>query len=155
MKDTILGPEAVEWLGVHYRTILTTADTGGAMSITDSVSPPGSGPPRHIHHDADETFVLLTGDSEFWLEGERVTRGPGQTVFVPRGKEHTFRVVSDIPARHLVILTPGGFEGFFAEMAAGQFRSPEDMAEITRIAAGYDLTFTGPPLSADKEEGDL
>lgn len=152
MKDSILGPGAIEWLGVHYKTILTTDATNGAMSITDSVSPPNSGPPRHIHHDADETFVLLTGDSEFWLEGELFTRGPGQTVFVPRGKEHTFRIVSDVPARHLVILTPGGFEGFFAEMAAGQLRIPEDMAEITRIAANYQLTFSGPPLGADTEE---
>ena len=152
MKDSILGPDAIEWLGVHYRTILATAETGGAMSITDSVSPPNSGPPRHVHQDADETFIILTGDAEFWLEGERFTRGLGQTAFVPRGKEHAFRIVSDVPARHLVILTPGGFEGFFAEMAAGQFRIPEDMAEITRIATNYHLTFTGPPLSADVEE---
>ncbi len=152
MKDTILGPDAIEWLGVHYRTILTTAATNGAMSITDSVSPSGSGPPRHVHHDADETFVMLTGDAEFWLEGERVARGPGQTAFVPRGKEHTFRVVSDVPARHLVILTPGGFEGFFAEMAAGQFRIPEDMPAIAEIASRHQLTFTGPPLGIDKME---
>ena len=152
MKDTILGPDAIEWLGVHYKTILATDATNGAMSITDSVSPPGSGPPRHIHHDADETFIMLTGDSEFWLDGERFARGPGQTAFVPRGTEHTFRVVSDVPARHLVILTPGGFEGFFAEMAAGQFCIPQDMPEITEIASRYQLTFTGPPLSADDEE---
>lgn len=147
MKDTLLGPGAIEWLGVHYRTILTSAETAGAMSVTDSVSPPGSGPPRHVHGDADETFVMLSGDSEFWLEGERFSRGPGQAVFVPRGREHTFRVVSDVPARHLVILTPGGFEGFFAEMAAEQCRIPEDMPAIERIAARYHLTFTGPPLA--------
>ncbi len=152
MKDTILGPDAIEWLGVHYKTILSTDATNGSMSITDSVSPPGSGPPRHIHHDADETFIMLTGDSEFWLDGERFVRGPGQTAFVPRGTEHTFRVVSDVPARHLVILTPGGFEGFFAEMAAGQFRIPQDMPEIAEVASRYQLTFTGPPLSADEEE---
>jgi len=152
MKDSIPGPDAVEWLGVHYRTILATDATEGAMSTIDSVSPPNSGPPRHIHNDADETCVLLTGDSEFWLEGERFTHGHGQTVFVPRGQEHSFRIVSDIPARHLVILTPGGFEGFFVEMAAGQFRIPEDMAEITRIAENYQLAFTGPPLVAELEE---
>ena len=152
MKDTILGPDAIEWLGVHYNTILTTDATDGAMSITDSVSPPGSGPPRHIHHDADEAFIMLTGDSEFWLDGERFARGPGQTAFVPRGTEHTFRVVSDVPARHLVILTPGGFEGFFAEMVVGQLRIPQDMPEITKIASKYQLTFTGPALSADDEE---
>lgn len=146
MKDQILGPDAIEWQGTHYKTILATEETDGAMSVVDSVSPPNSGPPRHVHHDADETFILLTGDVEFWLEGETFTRSPGQTVFVPRGKEHTFRIVSDRPSRHLVILTPGGFEGFFTEMAAGRFRIPEDMPAIVESAARFNLTFTGPPL---------
>ena len=149
MKDHILGPDAIEWLGTTYRTILKSGDTGGAMSIVDSVSPPGSGPPRHIHHAEDEAFVVLTGEMEVWIEGETRFAGPGQAVFIARGREHTFRAVGDRPARHLVILTPGGFEGFFAEMAAGQFRIPEDMAEITESAARHKLEFTGPPLGME------
>lgn len=149
MKDHILGRGAIEWLGVQYKTILTTDETGGAMSITDSVSPPNSGPPRHVHKDANETFVLLTGEAEFWIDGEKFNRGPGETAFVPRGKEHTFRVIGSLPSRHLVIMTPGGFEGFFAEMAKGNFGIPEDMEAITSIASRYHLTFTGPPLEAD------
>jgi len=154
MKNTLLGPDAIEWLGVHYRTILSTAATKGAMSVTDSVSPSCSGPPRHIHHDADETFVLLTGDAEFWIEGERFSRGPGETAFIPRGKEHTFRVISAVPCRHLVILTPGGFEGFFAEMGERQLRIPEDMPAVAETAARYQLTFTGPPLDPNETETD-
>ncbi|VVT11846.1 cupin domain-containing protein [Hoeflea sp. EC-HK425] len=146
MRPNILGAEAIEWLGVHYKTILRQEETGGTMSVVDSVSPPNSGPPRHIHHDADETFVILSGDILFWLEGDEFTRGPGQTMFVPRGKQHTFRVVSDAPARHLVILTPGGFEGFFAEMADNNYRIPEDMPAIADCAARYQLSFTGPAL---------
>ncbi len=149
MKDLILGPDTVEWNGTLYRTILGTADSGSAMSVVDTVSPPRSGPPRHIHHDADEAFVMLTGECEFWLEGERFNRGPGQTAFVPRGAEHTFRVIGDKPSRHLVILTPGGFEAFFVEMAKGAFRIPQDMPSIIEIAARHHLTFTGPPLGDD------
>ncbi len=141
-----LGPGAIEWLGVLYRTILDTAATGGAMCIVDSVSPEGSGPPRHIHANEDETFVLLSGGCAFWLEGETFTKGPGETVFIPRGKEHTFRALGPGPCRHLLILTPGGFEGFFAEMAAGRFAIPEDMAAIEESGARHGLTFTGPPL---------
>lgn len=146
MKSTILGTDAIEWLGVHYKTILAPEESGGAMSVVDSVSPPNSGPPRHVHHDADETFVILSGDVLFWLEGDEFTRGPGQTIFVPRGKQHTFRIVSSAPARHLVILTPGGFEGFFSEMSAKNYRIPEDMPAIAECAARYQLSFTGPPL---------
>lgn len=148
MKD-ILGPDAVEWLGTLYKTILTTAESGGALSITDSVSPPGSGPPRHVHHDADEAFVILSGDCAFWLDGAVSHRGPGQSIFVPRGTPHSFRVTSDLPCRHLVILTPGGFEGFFAEMAERRCRIPEDMEAVTEAGARHHLSFTGPPLTQE------
>ena len=136
----------LEWLGVTYRTILSSTDSGGAMSIIDSTSPSQSGPPRHIHDREDEVFVIISGRVLFWLDGETFERGPGETAFIPRGHEHTFRVVSAEPSRHLVILTPSGFEGFFAEMAAGQFRIPEDMERINQSATRHHLRFTGPPL---------
>ena len=138
--------DAVDWLGVRYRTILAPEDSGGTMSIVDSLSPVGSGPPRHVHHAEDETFVMITGTCKIWIEGIETIAGPGESVFIPRGKEHTFKVIGDVPCRHLVILTPGGFEGFFADMAAGQCRIPEDMEAITESATRHNMTFTGPPL---------
>jgi quercetin dioxygenase-like cupin family protein len=146
MKDLDLGPGTVTWQGVQYRTILSSAATGGAMSIVDTISPPNSGPPRHIHQQEDETFVMLSGAVEIWKEGELSRLEPGQSAFVSRGTEHTFRVVSEQPARKLVILTPGGFEGFFEEMAKGGYRIPQDMEDVARISAQYHNQFTGPPL---------
>jgi hypothetical protein len=58
-------------------------------------------------------------------------------------------VLGSEPCRHLVILTPGGFEGFFADMAQGRFRIPEDMEQIGASAARHSLRFTGPPLGAE------
>lgn len=153
MKAAKPGPGAFEWMGVQYHTVLHARDTGGALSITESVSPAGSGPPRHVHDDADECFVILSGDVDFLLAGERVAKGPGDTVFVPRGTDHTFHVSGERPARMLTILTPGGFEAFFAEMASRHLTIPHDMTEITRIAADYSLQFTGPPMGPDKGEG--
>ena len=129
----------LEWLGVTYRTILSSTDSGGAMSIIDSTSPSQSGPPRHIHDREDEVFVIISGHHV-------ISRKAVGWAFIPRGHEHAFRVVSAEPSRHLVILTPSGFEGFFAEMAAGQFRIPEDMERINQSATRHHLRFTGPPL---------
>lgn len=145
MKDET---ERKTWMGVSYRTILSTVASGGAISITDSVSPPMSGPPRHMHANEDEVFVILSGEISYWIEGQTGHVGPGETLFIPRGKEHTFQVPGDQPCRHLVILTPGGFEGFFAEMAAGQYSIPADMEAVNASAARHGLTFTGPPLEA-------
>ena len=149
MSGSSLGPGTIEWRGVQYRTLLTSEETKGAMSIVDSLSPAGSGPPRHIHADADETFVLLEGDVEFWVAGQHFRRRPGETMFVPRNTEHTFQVPGPAPSRHLTILTPGGFEGFFSAMADGALRIPEDMEAIVGIASRFHLTFTGPPLPVE------
>lgn len=149
MLDALLGPDAYRWGPSIYKTILTTEATQGAMSITDSVTEPGEGPPRHVHDNEDEAFIILTGEVEFWVAGQRFLRGPGEAAFIPRGTEHTFRVAGDTPSRHIVILTPGGFEHFFEEMAAGQFRIPQDMAQVEESAGRHNLRFTGPPLAAD------
>lgn len=149
MLNELSGSDVHEWLGARYKTILSPAESGGAMSIVDNENPAGSGPPRHVHEREDEVFIILTGECEFWLEGQTFRRGPGDTAFVPRGREHTFRVVGDKPSRLLVILTPGGLEGFFAEMAQGAFRIPEDMEQVGASAARYGVRFTGPPLGAE------
>lgn len=146
MKDLRTDTEAIEWLGVRYKTILSSAQTNGAMSIVDSWSPAGSGPPRHIHAEEDETFVMLSGTCKVWIAGKETNVGPGESAFIPRGTDHTFKVIGDEPSRHLVILTPGGFEGFFADMAEGQFLIPDDMPAVEESAKRHHLTFTGPPL---------
>ena len=69
MLDELAGPDVIGWLGVRYKTILPASETHGAMSIVDSLSPAGSGPPRHVHEREDEPFILLSGECEFWLEG--------------------------------------------------------------------------------------
>lgn len=138
----------VEWLGASYQTILSTDQTGGAMSIIDSVSPVNSGPPLHVHDGEDEIFYILSGEMEVYLDGKLTVAGPGSAIFLPRGVEHSFRVIGENPCRHLVILTPGGFEGFFSEMAQAQCRIPEDMEKVVSTAQTYNLSFTGPPLGA-------
>ena len=67
MKDLMTDDATIEWLGVRYKTILTKEESGGSMSIVDSLSPVGSGPPRHIHHNEDETFVMITGTCKVWI----------------------------------------------------------------------------------------
>lgn len=49
-------------------------------------------------------------------------------------KERTFRVVSDNASRHQTILALGGFEGFLAKTAVGQFRNPADAPVIGEVA---------------------
>lgn len=139
--------DSVVWNGVTYHIRLNVAATGGRLSIFESEDQPGYGPPRHVHHQEDETFLVLDGEVAFLLGETSQTCLPGDTVFVPRGTVHTFCVRGHKPARMLTVMTPGGFEGFFREMSKGAFRIPQDMAQIVAIASAYHLEFTGPPLT--------
>jgi mannose-6-phosphate isomerase-like protein (cupin superfamily) len=134
------------WNGTSYRTILATTETGGAMSITYGEGDPFTGPPAHVHAHEDEIFVVLDGEMLFEVAGERFSRGPLGTAFVPRGKPHSF-ITGEKGAKCLTVLTPGGFEGFFAEMARGQFQMPQDIATVAAIAARYGSRFAGPGLA--------
>ena len=134
-----------QWGGTQYRTILGTAETGGAMSIVHSEAEPFTGPPTHVHDHEDEIFIVLDGEMVFDVAGRRFSRGPMGTAFVPRGTPHSFRTGAG-GARGLTVLTPGGFEGFFAEMAQGGFRMPQDLARVAAIAAGYGSRIVGPGL---------
>lgn len=145
-------PDMLNWNGVLYRILISSEQTGGALSLVDSISPIGSGPPLHIHDAEDETFYIVTGTLKFFLDGQTLVKQAGEAVFVPRGKLHTFQVVGDMPCRHLVMLTPGGFESFFAEMARGQFAIPDDMADIEASAARHNLRFAGLPLDMSLPE---
>lgn len=145
-------PDMLNWNGVLYRILISSEQTGGALSLVDSISPIGSGPPKHIHDAEDETFYIVTGTLKFFLDGETLVKQAGDAVFVPRGKVHTFQVVGDTPCRHLVMLTPGSFENFFAEMARGQFAIPDDMAAIEESGTRHHMRFAGPPLDLSLPE---
>ena len=132
------------WGTSTFRPLVSTARSNGALSVVEVREPALAGPPRHVHRTEDETFVVLAGEVEFEVAGQRLIRGAGEVAFVPRGTEHAYRTLTE--ARMIVTITPGGFEAFFAEMAAGEFRIPEDMPQVLDSAARHNLDFTGPPL---------
>lgn len=134
------------WNGTTYRTLLSPEDTGGTMSIVHGVAGPLEGPPTHVHDAEDETFLVLSGVMDFDVDGVRFRRGPMETAFVPRGTPHTFRTGPE-GATCVTVLTPGGFEGFFAEMAAGGFELPRDIAAVGATAARYNSRIIGPGMA--------
>lgn len=134
------------WNDTTYRTILAAADTGGAISVIYGEAGPFNGPPAHIHRNEDEIIIVLKGEVEFETADARFTRGPLGLAFLPRGQMHSFRTGPD-GARCLTILTPGGFEGFFAEAARADLRLPQDIAKVAALAGRYGSDFVGPGLA--------
>ena len=72
--------------------------------------------PLHRHNREDEYSYVITGRMGALLGDDVLEAGPGDLVYKPRGEWHTFWNAGDEPCRILEIISPAGFERFFAEL---------------------------------------
>jgi len=72
--------------------------------------------PLHRHTREDEYSYVIEGRMGALLGDQVLEAGPGDLVFKPRGEWHTFWNAGDEPCRILEIISPAGFERFFAEL---------------------------------------
>jgi glyoxylate utilization-related uncharacterized protein len=86
------------------------------------------GAPLHRHAHEDEYSYVLQGRVGALLGDHVLEAGPGDLIFKPRNQWHTFWNASDEPARILEIISPAGFERYFAELVAlgGSRAAPPD-----------------------------
>ena len=87
----------------HYQPII--GDDAGSTPIRTGIqtSQPGYVAPMHSHPYL-EVLHILDGTAEAWFEGkedEKVVLRKGDTIALPAGAPHTFRVLGDQPMRLL------------------------------------------------------
>jgi quercetin dioxygenase-like cupin family protein len=129
------------WVLGELVTYKTTSDqTGGAYSLFEVESRPGSGPPPHVQHWEDESFWVLEGEYEFVVEGRVMRAEAGSLVHVPKGNLHAHKNMGDGPGRMLLSQTPGGsHERFFGEIGkpadAPRSLLPEGQTDTVKLAA--------------------
>src|SRR5438067_12237254 len=115
-------------LGSPYRFLITSAQTGGAFALIEAGALPRSGVPLHMHTREDETFFILEGTIKAQCGQRQLLLEKNATAFLPRNVPHSYENASDVPAKYLILITPGGFEKCleeFARLPAGQPPSPE------------------------------
>jgi quercetin dioxygenase-like cupin family protein len=123
--------------------LLHGEETGGQMSVTEIVVPPGAGPPLHTH-DFDEAFYPLEGELIFQVEDVLVTKSAGELFFAPRKIPHALANHSDVPARYVLVCTPAGFERHWARAAAEAAGIEPPEWALQPIP---EVTVVGPPIS--------
>ena len=119
---------------IGVRFMIDGPETGERFSLVEhAMSPRALAAPLHLHAREDEYSFVLAGRMGALLGDDVVEAGPGDLVYKPRGQWHTFWNAGDEPARILEIISPAGFEQFFAELgplAGGGAPDPEAMAEL-------------------------
>ena len=131
--------------------------TAGRLSLLEHpLAPRALGSPLHTHRDEDEYSVVLEGLVGAEIGQQVIEARPGTVLVKPRGVPHAFWNPGDEPARLLDIISPAGFERYFAELAdimsgpgspdlgrlaalAGRYGLDFDLGSIPRLAAAYGL----------------
>ncbi|MFN0020524.1 MAG: cupin domain-containing protein [Pirellulaceae bacterium] len=131
---TVLGGDVVTFK-------VTAAETDGAFSVFETITPPNGGPPPHVHQREDETFYVLEGEFLFQIGGTTAVARPGTTLVAPRGIPHSFRNVGLTAGKLLVIISPGGFERFIEDFSQLPANAPPDMAKLAAIGQKHGVKF--------------
>ncbi len=121
VPSAVLGPAegpTVLTGALSARLMVDAGTSGGGFSLVEHViAPRALAAPVHTHTHEDEYSYVLEGRVGVEIGDEVSIAGPGDLVFKPRAVPHAFWNAGDEPARLLEIISPGGFERYFAELA--------------------------------------
>ena len=142
-RPRVLGPDdgVSGFLGsMGVRFMIDGAQSGGGFALVEHVlSARALGAPLHRHAREDEYSYVLEGRIGALLGDDVLEAGPGSLIFKPRQQWHTFWNAGDAPARVLEIISPAGFERYFAELVAlggSRVAAPQD---LKALASRYSL----------------
>lgn len=134
--------ESVQLGGLGARYMVTGAQSGGGFALVEHpIAPRTLASPMHTHANEDEYTYVLVGEVGAQVGDEVVLAKPGDLVFKPRGIPHAFWNPGDAPARALEIVSPAGFERYFAEIAPllPPNRPEPDFEALGAVMARYQL----------------
>jgi mannose-6-phosphate isomerase-like protein (cupin superfamily) len=139
----VLGPKdgRAGFLGsIGVRFMINGDESGGGFSLVEHpMSAHALAAPLHRHAREDEYSYVVEGRVGALLGDEVVFGTPGDLIFKPRNQWHTFWNAGDEPARLLEIISPAGFEQFFAELVELGGVTQADPAILGALCAQYGL----------------
>jgi mannose-6-phosphate isomerase-like protein (cupin superfamily) len=121
-------------------------------ALVERAAQEGAMPPLYRREEA-ETYRVLEGEVEFFIDDEIVPAGPGDVVVAAAGAERTFRVESD-DARWLVLTRVASLELFLdfnravtdpVAVPISGWPSAEEQAALSSVGAVNGIELLGPP----------
>ena len=121
MTMTVIGStegRSVSFGGFGARYLIEGEETDGRFALVEHpIAPRALAAPMHTHEHEDEYTFVLAGRVGVRIGDEERVAMAGDLVFKPRGVPHAFWNAGDGPARVLELISPAGFEEYFAEIA--------------------------------------
>jgi quercetin dioxygenase-like cupin family protein len=109
--------------------------------VFETLDPPGTFVPPHIHPTQDEFIFVLEGSLDLQLGDSRTKAEPGDLVRMPMGIAHAYYNNGAVPARALFWVAPAGrLRALFDAL-----HELTDTAEVVRLSRQHEVEFLPPP----------
>ncbi len=134
--------ERADFSQLGSRYVLRGDSSEGRYALIEHTIPPRAlAAPMHVHEREDEYSFVLAGRLGAQIGDKVIEAGPGDLVVKPRGIPHAFWNPADEETRVLEIISPAGFEQYFADLAPVLARPGEpDLQALGEIRIRYGLT---------------
>jgi quercetin dioxygenase-like cupin family protein len=139
------GGTSYDWENDHIFVKVAATETGGAYSVVEDNLKQTFSLGLHLHRHHAETFYILEGSVDFYVDGEWMTAGTGACLHIPPGVPHAAKTSDGVGnARMLMIFQPSGFDGFLAELAQMSEADFSDQTVMAALQDKYDIVQIGP-----------
>jgi quercetin dioxygenase-like cupin family protein len=141
------GGPSYNWSRDHTFVKVSAADTGGAYALMEDNLKREFSLGLHLHRQHAETFYILEGDTDFYIDGDWMTATPGTTVHIPHGIPHALLLPGGQTGKLLMIFQPAGFDQYLAELAQLTDKDFADARRMRELDERYDIIQLGevPP----------
>ncbi len=139
------GGRDYDWSADHTYVKVSARDTGGQYTLMEDNLKADFRLGLHLHRSHAETFYILDGSVDFFVDGDWMSAEPGACLHIPPGVEHACALSEGCrSARMLMIFQPAGFDLFLAELARMSDADFEEVARMKALEDKYDIVNIGP-----------
>ncbi len=135
--------EELNVLTDRVRVLTQGAATAGRYEVFEVLGAAGGGAPLH-RHPWDEEFHVVEGTVDVLIGDSCQSCGVGQSLRVPAGVLHGFRV-GPAGAKFLAVTSPDGASGLFRALHRASSRGQLTPADVVQIASQHGVDVPPPP----------
>lgn len=136
-----------EWESDHTFVKVSAEDTNGHYTLMEDNLKATFALGLHRHDTHAETFYILEGSLDFYIDGDWITAGIGSCLHIPPRIPHACTLTEGHEdARMLMIFQPAGFDLFLKELNEMSDEEISNPTKVEELSLKYDIINLGDIL---------
>ncbi|QMU53444.1 MAG: cupin domain-containing protein [Nitrosopumilus sp.] len=135
MKD-----QPFDFHGSQFTIKVLSSESNYQYTVLDVIHAANIGPAEHRYPAGPETFRILEGDYEFFLNGESIKAKVGDVICVPTGALHRF--VAGHNGGHVIVISPPNLEFYFWKVSKLLAKGNVSFEQESEIGKKYGQIFS-------------